>query len=188
MLIAFPSHFSVYGRSTPSQTPAHRHRARPVIGTYQRSSRRAIKPHVPPARSRASPLAPAQRPAAAAELARDDQPRDGRLHLPLNGPLERARAEDRVIADPRQISVRLLVDLDGDAALGETSPKPLELDLHDLFELRLGEGAKDHDFVHAVQELRPELAAQGLEDLLPHALVGPVVGAAHLQYELAADI
>ena len=69
------------------------------------------------------------------------------------------------------------------------SPQPLELDLDDLLELRLGQGVEDDDLVHPVEELRPEVLPQ----LLEHRSLHPVVRLArraprYSRMQLAADV
>jgi hypothetical protein len=125
---------------------------------------------------------------AVAELARHDQSRDRRLDFPLNHALERAapRRQGRSRRGPGGLEP--FRDLDRDPTLSEATTQPLELDLDDLPELRLRERAEHHDLVDTVQELRPELASQRLEHLLPHPLIASLVGVPHLEDELAADI
>jgi hypothetical protein len=40
---------------------------------------------------------------------------------------------------------------------------------------RFGQGAEDHDLVHPIEELRPELASQRVENPLAHLLIAALV-------------
>src|SRR5215470_9504630 len=89
-----------------------------------------------------------------------------RVHdLFLDEPLQRPRAERRVVPAGRQRLLRLVRPRQGDAPVRDRPGEPLELDLDDLRDLLARQAVENDDVVDAVEELRTEVAAQGLLDL-----------------------
>src|SRR5258708_26045289 len=103
----------------------------------------------------------------------------------LDRPLDRPRPIDRVVALVRDGRLGGRGELDVDLPLLEPLRERLELELDDRFELLLGEAVEDHGLVDPVEELRPELPAQRVHDVLAHELV---VLAGELADERRADV
>src|SRR3989454_10655759 len=100
----------------------------------------------------------------------------------LNGPLERPRAERRVVALPAEERLGGVGDLELDALGLEPPLEMAELDLDDPGDLVAPERVEDHDLVDPVEELWPQGVPQLLHDQRPHLL-----GALVLAEDVAAD-
>ena len=64
--------------------------------------------------------------------------------------------------------------------------RPPELDVHDVRDLLVAERVEDHDLVHAVEELGPEMCAQDRPSRA--RVIGASSLARELLDELAADV
>src|SRR5438445_8887640 len=84
----------------------------------------------------------------------------------LDSPFDRTRPVDRVESFLRDERLRVVGEIERDLPLGEPLGEDLRLLLDDLHELLRHEILEDHDLVDAVQELRPELTAEGIHDAL----------------------
>ena len=123
---------------------------------------------------------------AVGQRAVDDLPRERRLDNALDQPLERARAEHRIVAFLRDVPARGFGQLDAQVALGEQLLESLQLQADDVLELRLAQRSEDDDVVEPVQELRPEVLPQLVVDVRLDFLPRHTAGA--LEDELAAHV
>ncbi|SPE30427.1 conserved hypothetical protein [Candidatus Sulfopaludibacter sp. SbA6] len=94
-----------------------------------------------------------------------------RFDLFLNGPLQRTRAVMRVVARAHQIGARSIGEFERDVTVRQARPQAPKLDLDDLFQVLLGKRVEHDGLVHAVQELRPEMAPHLVQNGRFHALV-----------------
>src|SRR3546814_7101698 len=97
-------------------------------------------------------------------LAAEEQGRQRVLQRALDHPLQRPRPVDRIVAGLRQPGEGGVVQLDGDLAIRQQLAQPPELDIDDALHLVAAEPVEDQDLVEAVQEFRPEVAADRSEE------------------------
>src|SRR2546422_362345 len=117
------------------------------------------------------------------ELVLEQFERQRVLDQALNGPLERPRAERRVVALPAEERLGGVGDLELDALGLEPPLEMAELDLDDPGGLVAPERVEDHDLVDPVEELWPQGVPQLLHDQRPHLL-----GALVLAEDVAAQV
>src|SRR5262245_44639078 len=72
---------------------------------------------------------------AVADFAFQDAASERRLDLALDRAFERARAVERVIAPAHQMRARRVGQFQADVTFGQALPQPVELYLHDLFQV-----------------------------------------------------
>src|SRR5262245_58287512 len=72
---------------------------------------------------------------AVADFAFQDAASERRFDLALDRAFERARAVERVIAHGRQMRARRVGQLQADVTFGQAPPQPVELYIHDLFQV-----------------------------------------------------
>ncbi len=108
---------------------------------------------------RSLPVRPHDDRVAVDELALEHGHRQRILNQPLDRPLERPRAERRIVAFLGEHALRLGRHLERDLALGEQLLEPRELEVDDLLDLLGAERVEDDDVVDAVEELGLERAA-----------------------------
>ena len=89
----------------------------------------------------------------------------------LDRPLDRPRPVRRVVALGGDERLRGGRELEVDLPILEPLGERPRLELDDRLELLLGQAVEDHDLVDPVEELRPELAAERIHDVLSHQLV-----------------
>src|SRR5207237_9076161 len=92
------------------------------------------------------------------EAALEDQQRQAVLDQALDGPLQRPGAVDRVPTPFRDQLPGGWGDLELDLSLRQPLLQAGQLDVHDRRQLLPRELPEHGDLVHAVQELRPEVA------------------------------
>jgi len=78
--------------------------------------------------------------------------------------LSGAGAVHGIVPLPGHDGACLRGDIKGDVLAGEALGQPVDLKADDVLDLLVREAVEDDDFVHAVQEFRPEVAAQCLHD------------------------
>ena len=90
------------------------------------------------------------------------QHREGKgvLQQPLDGPLERSSAVDRVVASIGQEFPGRWRERQGQAPLGQQLVQAPQLEIHDPVNIGTGERPEDHDVVDPVQEFGSEMAAK----------------------------
>ena len=91
---------------------------------------------------------------------REQRPPDSRLQLVRDEALQRARAVHRVVALGCDEHARGLRQLERHPPACQPPPQILDLKVDDLLDLLERERLEEHDVVHTVQELGPEVAAQ----------------------------
>ena len=94
-------------------------------------------------------------------------PRQRILEPALDGPPQRPRAIDRVVALARQVGEGRIGHPQAQARLRQPPREARHQEPDDLAQLRLAERPEDDDLVDAVEELRPEVVAQLLADARP---------------------
>ena len=111
------------------------------------------------------------------EIAHQDLLGDGLLDVALNHAAQRTGTEQRVEALLREQVLGGVGEFERHMTVEQAVVELLDVQIHDLAHLRLGELLEDDDVVQTVQELRAELLLQFGADLVLHALVaGLVVG------------
>src|SRR6185437_12494470 len=85
--------------------------------------------------------------------------------------LERPCAVHRIVTFADDETLRRLGQLDVDLAILEPLQQALHLDIDDLLHMLQAERMEEDNFVHAVQELRPEMLSQRIGHLPPHAFI-----------------
>src|SRR5208337_1340236 len=132
---------------------------------------------------------------AGTHLAIQDFERQRVLNQALDGALQRARAELRIVTLAEQQLLRFRRQFNLDLALSQNLPQVLELKVDDLFDLLLAERVEDHDLVHAIDELRPEVLEQRGVDSLAQFLAyaaglnpGAILAAHGLVNLVASDV
>ena len=111
------------------------------------------------------------------EIAHQDLLGDGVLDVALNHAAQRTGTEQRVEALLREQVLGGVGEFERHMTVEQAVVELLDVQIHDLAHLRLGELLEDDDVVQTVQELRAELLLQFGADLVLHALVaGLVVG------------
>src|SRR5580765_359411 len=98
------------------------------------------------------------------ELAGEELDREGVLELPLEQPPKWPGAERGIVALARQQVVRSVGELEGEFALGEPRRQAADLDVDDLPKVPTRERLEHDDLIDPVDELRPEVRADVLED------------------------
>ena len=86
-------------------------------------------------------------------------------HPPLDRPLQRPRAVGRIVALGDQQILGAVGQLDVDLAILEPLHQAAQLDVDDRPHLLAAERVEEDDLVDPVEELRPEVRAQRLDDL-----------------------
>src|SRR5690606_35100833 len=89
----------------------------------------------------------------------------------LDGAPHGAGAERRVVALVDELVAGSFGEFEVDAAVGETLAHFVDQQTDDLLEFVAGERLEDDDLVEPVEELRPEMFAQGAVDGLAQGLV-----------------
>ena len=84
-------------------------------------------------------------------------------HPPLNGPLQRSGPIRWIIPFLHEEFLGPVGELNLDFAIGEPLHQPAQLDVDDLLHVLARQRMEHDDLVDAVEELRPEVLAQGLE-------------------------
>src|SRR5882757_11020369 len=88
------------------------------------------------------------------------------LHQLLDGALERTRSEVGVVTLREEHVFGSVREFDRDLTVGEQTAHVLQAQLDDLDQLFFAERAEDDDVVNTIQELRPEMPMQCVQDLL----------------------
>src|SRR5512132_1899090 len=98
------------------------------------------------------------------ELAGEELDRERVLELPLEQPPKRPRAERGIVALAGEQVVRPVGELEGEFALGEPCRESAHLDVDDLPKVLARERLEHDDLIDPIDELRPEVPADILED------------------------
>ena len=125
---------------------------------------------------------------AGGQLAGEDGAGDERLDARLQVSAQRPRAVQRVVAAADYQLLCRVRDLELQRAIGQTLAQRLDHDVDDAAEVRLGERMEHDRLVEAVQELRPERAAQLAHDGVLRALADLAVLADAVEQVLAAEV
>src|SRR5262249_16704087 len=91
--------------------------------------------------------------------------------LLLDGALERPGAVSGIISNPDQVRLCGVVQRDSNVALGQPLSQPFQLNLDDDLQVFFSQAMEDDDLVNSVQKLRPEMAAQLVQNGIFHPLV-----------------
>src|SRR5438093_9499864 len=105
------------------------------------------------------------------EMAFEHPQRQRIKYQALNGALERPRAVGGIVALADEQLLRFLGEPDVDLPLFEALHQPGDLDVDDLLQVLAAERMEEDDFVDAIEELGPEVIAQGVHHLAARPFV-----------------